>query len=257
MAHDVNHYTINKGKLLFQPDDAAELGYEDLGNCSKLEVAEEIESLEHFSSRSGLKNRDQLVVTSLKATGSFTLDEITVRNLQKFFMGGASSVDQQSALATQTKVFLAADKIKQDRWFKIGARKLTVTQVDDNGGTPVVYEEGTDYELDLDKGLIFIIPDGGIADDSEVKVSYDQAAHDMTSFKAGEVTTVKGHLYFVADPAIGEIYDILGYGSMTPEGAYNAISEEYVTIDLKLEFLTHADYTPGLFDVERHGNTTD
>jgi hypothetical protein len=199
------------------------------------------------------------VVTSLKAAGAFTLDEITVEQLQKYFMAGTVTTTAQVTGSSLSKLFVAADKIKGDRWFEIGDINITVTQVDDNG-VPVIYEEGVDYTLDEKAGMIFIIPaseGGNIADDSEVKVTYDRPDATIKTFLGGEITSLRGKMKFVSEPAFGEIQDIEGFGSLTPEGSYTAVSEEYIAVDMKLEFIKHSDFSPGLFKVRNRGNTTD
>jgi hypothetical protein len=59
----------------------------DLGNCPKFSFTPEIETLEHFSSREGVKTRDKKVVISQKASLSLELDEITVENLELALLG--------------------------------------------------------------------------------------------------------------------------------------------------------------------------
>ena len=249
-----NHYTVNKAVLLFQPEGGS--GWEDLGNGPKAEVSEEVELLEHFSSRSGLKLRDQVVNNSLKAMAAISLDEMTIENLKKYFFGNDITSTAQAAATGEEKIFLAADKITKDRWFDIGAINITVSQVDDNGGTPVIYSEGTDYELNRKKGMIYIKSGGGIANDSELKITYDQPDATIKDFLAGVNANLRGFFRIVGDPGFGEVTDIEGYGLLSPEGAYTAVTDEYTTVDMKLEFITHPNYSPGLFKVENRGNVT-
>jgi hypothetical protein len=61
--------------------------WNDLGNCSKFSFKPEVETLEHFSSREGVKTRDKKVITSQKAGLSLELDEITVENLELALLG--------------------------------------------------------------------------------------------------------------------------------------------------------------------------
>ena len=111
VKHDTKYYTIGKGKLLWKPDALA--GFEDMGNVSKVEITEEIETLEHFSSRTGLKLRDLYAVTSLKANGSFTFDSIHIENLMKYFMASSKTTTAQSS-GTGTTVDVLA--VQEGRW---------------------------------------------------------------------------------------------------------------------------------------------
>jgi hypothetical protein len=64
--------------------------WQDLGNCPKFSFKPEIETLEHFSSREGVKTRDQKVITALKGALTVELDEITPENLQFALLGSLS-----------------------------------------------------------------------------------------------------------------------------------------------------------------------
>ena len=92
MAASVNNYTIGNGVASISADG---MSWTDLGNCSKFEFTPNIEKLDHFSSRSGVKTKDLTVVLSKSGTLSLTLDEITVENLMLAVFGaaGTSGVD--------------------------------------------------------------------------------------------------------------------------------------------------------------------
>lgn len=66
--------------------------WQDLGNCPKFAFKPEIETLEHFSSREGVKTRDQKVITALKGSLTVELDEITAENLQFALLGSLTGV---------------------------------------------------------------------------------------------------------------------------------------------------------------------
>lgn len=56
----------------------------DVGNCPKMEVEVTEEKLNHFSSRTGLRQKDKSVVLETGFTLNFDLDEISVLNLQTY-----------------------------------------------------------------------------------------------------------------------------------------------------------------------------
>jgi len=251
-VHDEKYYSIPKGKVLFRED--AQASWEDLGNCSKLEITEEIESVEHFSSRAGLKVRDQLVITSIKASGALSLDSVHRDNLHKYFMADSDEdTTTTQTLATDTTVTVAG--VNLDRWHEIGKINLTNVVVKDSTEV-TTYVLGTDYVLDTKAGLIMPLSTGSISEDDDIKVTYDNPAATIYHFLAASALTLRGHLYFVSDPGVGEIDDLKGYGSITPDGTYNAISDEFVVIGLKCEFITHDDYSPGLMKVSYRGNVS-
>jgi len=64
--------------------------YVDVGNSPRFEVEVTEEKLEHFSSRSGTRLKDKVVVLETGYTLNFDLDEISVYNLQVFLKGTIS-----------------------------------------------------------------------------------------------------------------------------------------------------------------------
>ena len=57
-------------------------GFRDVGNATLVSLAPEEETLEHYSSREGIKTLDLEVTLSRKLKGKFTVDEYDKRNLQ-------------------------------------------------------------------------------------------------------------------------------------------------------------------------------
>lgn len=66
----------------------AQIEWRDLGNAPSVEYVQETTTLDHFSSRAGIRTRDLQVVTERRATLNVTLDEMTFDNLQMATMGG-------------------------------------------------------------------------------------------------------------------------------------------------------------------------
>jgi hypothetical protein len=79
-------YTLGKGILSIgdwdgtTPPTAGE--YVDVGNCPSFEVEVTEESLDHYSSREGTRKKDKSVIIETGYTATFTLDEMSVKNLQ-------------------------------------------------------------------------------------------------------------------------------------------------------------------------------
>ena len=59
----------------------------DVGNCSKFDAEVTEQTLDHFSSRSGLKTKDKSVTIEIGYNLTFDLDEISVNNLKLFLKG--------------------------------------------------------------------------------------------------------------------------------------------------------------------------
>lgn len=86
--HDIELYSVGKGILSIAVFSGTAPGtYEDVGNCTSLEVEPTVERLPHYSSRSGFRKKDKNPTISQEYTVNFTLDEIAAKNLQKFLLG--------------------------------------------------------------------------------------------------------------------------------------------------------------------------
>lgn len=87
---NVDNYYVGKGivsvKFLDTPVDP---GYVDIGNVSELEFTPNLDKLEHFSSREGVKEKDRSIVISKAAELRMVMDELTARNLSMLLMGTA------------------------------------------------------------------------------------------------------------------------------------------------------------------------
>ncbi len=86
---DVLNYYIGKGALSIKL--TGEGSFRLVGNVPELELTPEIETLEHFSSQSGVKTQDREVVMQKGGTLRIVLDEITAKNLQPAMMGELST----------------------------------------------------------------------------------------------------------------------------------------------------------------------
>jgi hypothetical protein len=103
-----------------------QINWVDLGNVPSAEYVQETTTLDHYSSRSGIKTRDLQVVTERKATLNLTVDEITFENLQIATMGGtmtgatgSRSFDVFASDQTMASVkFVASNDVGQQQdWF--------------------------------------------------------------------------------------------------------------------------------------------
>lgn len=79
-------YTLGRGILSMEEwsGSTPPVSYTDVGNCPRMEVEVTEEKLDHFSSRTGLRQKDKTVVLETGYTLNFDLDEISVRNMQAY-----------------------------------------------------------------------------------------------------------------------------------------------------------------------------
>lgn len=83
----VGNYYIGKGVVAISTD--AGVTWRDLGNVPEFELTPEIEQLEHFSSREGVRTKDLTVVTSTSATLRIVMDEFVLDNLGLALLGSS------------------------------------------------------------------------------------------------------------------------------------------------------------------------
>lgn len=90
--HNTTLYTLGRGVVSI----AAWTGttppgaLNDVGNSPRFEVEVTEEKLDHYSSRSGTRNKDKSVVLETGYTVNFDLDEFAVNNLAMYLMGSVS-----------------------------------------------------------------------------------------------------------------------------------------------------------------------
>jgi hypothetical protein len=88
VSPSTENYYVGKGKLSFKPTGATT--FRDLGNVTELETTPNLTTLEHFSSREGVKKKDKEVVTEKKLTVRLVMDEWTAENLAMALLGDVS-----------------------------------------------------------------------------------------------------------------------------------------------------------------------
>ena len=96
----VDNYQVGKGIVSFMQDGDTE--YRDLGNVSALSITADIETLDHFSSRSGVKSKDRSIILSKGATLNMTMDEVTARNVALMTAG---TIDEEAVGGAEVELF--------------------------------------------------------------------------------------------------------------------------------------------------------
>ena len=84
MASDPNLYYIGKGVVSFTPVGGTK---RDLGNVPEFEITPNLETLDHFSSRSGVRSKDKSVVISKALTVRLVMEEWNAENLSMALLG--------------------------------------------------------------------------------------------------------------------------------------------------------------------------
>jgi len=243
-------YNLGRGKVYFSElTDSLPVEWRDLGNAPELVVSVETEKLEHKSSREGLKLVDLEVVVSQKVSIRLVLDELNFENMALFFSGAASSRTNDGgdsisgaanvAVVTQGRWYdLYADAagmptsdIQASRIYDIGEVTITPTA----GGSALV--EGTDYDVDLDLGRIFVIEGGDMTAGSyDVDVAANvTAVANVQQVRVLTGSSVVGALKFVAvNPADANKFVEYNFHQvrLAAEGDLPLITDEWATLPL-------------------------
>jgi hypothetical protein len=115
-APSIANYSLGKGILQFDRFDSDGLptGLADLGNAPAFSIQPTVETLEHFSSREGIKKKDKTVIVSAGLSVKFTLDEMSAKNLALAMMGteAGGSITLLASTSLEGKlVFTGANEI--------------------------------------------------------------------------------------------------------------------------------------------------
>jgi hypothetical protein len=86
LSPNVENLQVGKGIVSFWKEGDSE--YRDLGNVKSMVLTPQVTTLEHFTSRTGIKTRDVLMTLEQKAEVKVIMEEITAQNLQLMVYGG-------------------------------------------------------------------------------------------------------------------------------------------------------------------------
>ena len=100
LIHEEQKYTIPRGRAYFDPEDAngnltGEIAF---GNCPSVTVTIATEKAEHFSSMTGLREKDASVVVQIDRTGALVCDHMSAANYA-LWLSGSRTARIQTAVA--------------------------------------------------------------------------------------------------------------------------------------------------------------
>lgn len=223
-----NEYVIPRGRVFFNPIDPATdqyLGEIYLGNCPSFTIAIETEKAEHYSSETGLRQKDASVLLEVKRNGSLTCDNMNAANVALFLSGSFGTVTQTTGNVTGEAISVIPGRYYQlgtTPTAPAGARKVSAVVVK-NGAT--TYTAGTDYVLDADRGILQILATGTIAAGA-ITVDYTRAAATWEGIRTGGTGELKGALRVASDNATGGNRDFfMPEVSLIPSGELPVIAD--------------------------------
>jgi hypothetical protein len=232
---DARNIYVGTGEVWFDrfdPSTGLSTGYRHLGNVSKLEITPSVTTIEKKSSMNAARAILARAITETKMEVALTLDEFQKDNVALALLGESSAFTQSSA----TKTGAALGNAQLGKWLSTGFNKITVTDVKHSSTT---YVENTDYQVDSDSGMIFIMPTGTIVDGDAL--TWDGSVPAIASYQVQGLSdgNIIGALRFRSSAdAIGprKLIDIWSC-AMSPDGALALIGDDFGEIGLKGEIL--------------------
>lgn len=246
-------YVLGRGELYFDamlPNTKTKTGERFIGNAPAFTVTIESESLDHFDSTKGVREKDDSVLLQINRTGSITTDNIATENLALFILGSSAT----RTVAGASVVAEPINDVVKDRFYQLGTSSTNAAGVRNvsavavkKGATTLV--AGTDYTLDATLGRIYIMPTSVtvIAGD-DLTVDYTVGAYTIEEIKSGATATIDGALRFIAKNPKGPVRDVyIPYCRLSPSGELAMIGEEWQSMSFDLEIQKLNDTTEAIF----------
>lgn len=235
LSYETNHYVIPRGRVFFDRFDQAghPTGERYLGNCPGFTVEIKSEKAEHYSSESGLRQKDMSIVVQVDRTGTLTVDNLSLDNLALFIAGDLATLAQ----AADSAVVEELDVI-QGRYYQlgvtaqspVGARDISGLVVTGTDSSATTYVEDEDYAVDAALGRVQILVGGAIAatgTPETAEFAYAQAASAWDLAATGTVSELRGAIRFVADNASGDNRDVyMPTVSLAPTGELKLVADD-------------------------------
>jgi hypothetical protein len=240
-----NNYTLGRGEIWFARFATGYTpgGFRYIGNTPEVNLTIESETLDHYSSDAGIREKDDSVPLEVNRTGSLVTDNIDPENVALFFFGSASTVATAAALNQS----YALTGIEVNRAYLIGATTNNPTgvfgideagvnnSVEISGGATLV--EGTDYTIDYNNGMITFLSGGSLTGGEDIDITYDLAANSRSRVISGSEPVEGAMIYRTINPKGEDCTFYFPYVKVSPNGDYALKGDEWQQIPMSLEVL--------------------
>jgi hypothetical protein len=220
-------YTVGKGLVYFKPK--GQSYFEELGDVENFDLTIEVEELERRSNQYGVATLANASVIEVGASVETTLYQMTDRNRALGVAGDKGTMAQTQASGET----LTISGVEAGGIYEIPALSLSNVAVDDGESSPVAYTLGTDYELDLEAGLIKVLQIPATAG-SDMVVTYDQGeVASGLQVGIGANPNIRGHLRLrgVNDVGVKVLVDLWDV-QLRPSGSRSYIGNDYAQVPL-------------------------
>lgn len=254
-----NNYTLGRGRIYFARRDSLDrLGGERyLGNTPEFNANFESETLDHFSSDRGIREKDASVILQINRTGNLITDNISPENVALFFFGSEAPLTVAETTVADEQVGVTGIGVEKGMFYQLGqttnnpsgARGVVYPGVVGPPDTQFVLKKGvtvlvhgTDYTLDADLGRIEILETSVTVEEGDVlTATYTVAASTRKRIISGSAP-IEGALRFVAVNPTGDNIDyFMPSVKLSPNGDYALKSDEWQQIPFNVEILKPED----------------
>jgi len=243
------NYTLGRGKVhfsRFKSGTTIPAGFFYIGNTPEFSLNIESQTLDHYSSDEGIREKDDSVPLEVNRSGSMTTDNIDPKNVALFFFGDDSTVVQ--TVVTSDEEVLT--DIIAGHSYKLGVTTSNPAGYFgiDPAGFAVATSPGAvalvadvDYTMDFDTGVISFISTSVIAvEGADIGVTYAVLASTRSRVISGSEPVEGAMMYVTRNPKGTDCVYYLPYVKITPNGDYALKGDEWQTIPLTLEVLKPA-----------------
>lgn len=259
MANETQKYTLGRGEVFFnkfKPGTNIGEGERYLGNTPEYSLTNDVETLDHFNSDRGLREKDESVLLEISSSGSMTCDNISGDNVALFFLGNLLTKSSTSVTA-QKEVFTAWKRghtlqlgttdttptgVRKVSNVKVGkaASNASLNMTGDIGAIPgvTIIDAAGNYEVDTELGRLYLEPTSAeINGDIKLVVQFDVASQSRQMVVSSNAV-VQGSLRFVAHNAKGENKDyFFPKVTLSPDGDYNLKGDDWQSMGFTFEAL--------------------
>ena len=106
-----------------------------------------------------------------------------------------------------------------------------------SGGTGVSFQEGVDYTVDYDNGVLHITDNSAIVDGTDIDVYFGTRSSTRERVISGSTPVEGALMYIAANPKGTDFNYMLPWIKVTPNGDYALKGDEWQQIPLNIEIL--------------------
>jgi hypothetical protein len=236
MLPATKNIVLGSGRLYFDEFDADgnPQGERYVAETPGFSITAQSNSVEDFSSDGPTAEKHMDAVISVVRDATVGVKDISAENLAMFLMGDVGTQTTAGASVT-TQSVNGGVGVQQGHWYQLGVTASRPAGVRDIASlvvedlVPAAYTVDDDYVEDLENGRIYIVPGGGIANDTVLTVDYDEGSVSWDEVSSNDTGPKKGALRFIAGNTKGTNRDVFMTSViMKPNGEFALKSRDTV-----------------------------